>query len=82
MKDAFTFDRIDGDTLRSYTVHWPPDRWQEYEPLLGYCRDNQVRLVACGAPLEVFSFIPVFLAIKLELAFVSLSVVQLSGLGV
>ncbi|KAF8397187.1 hypothetical protein HHK36_016094 [Tetracentron sinense] len=45
--------RIDGDTLRSYTSHWPPQRWQEYEPLLSYCRDNGVRLVACGTPLEV-----------------------------
>ncbi|MCL7031078.1 hypothetical protein MKW94_003484 [Papaver nudicaule] len=45
--------RIDGETLKSYTSHWPPERWQEYEPLLSYCRDNGVRLVACGTPLEV-----------------------------
>ncbi|KAL2896948.1 Protein RETICULATA-RELATED 5 chloroplastic [Bienertia sinuspersici] len=45
--------KIDGDILRSYTAHWPPERWQEYEPLLVYCRDNGIRLVACGAPLEV-----------------------------
>lgn len=49
--------------MRSYTAHWPPERWQEYEPLLGYCRDNEVRLVACGAPLEVLSFILDFLGI-------------------
>ncbi|WKA00702.1 hypothetical protein VitviT2T_019038 [Vitis vinifera] len=45
--------RIDGETLKSYASHWPPQRWQEYEPLLSYCRDNGVRLVACGTPLEV-----------------------------
>ncbi|KAF6152656.1 hypothetical protein GIB67_008093 [Kingdonia uniflora] len=45
--------RIDGESLKSYTLHWPPQRWQEYEPLLSYCRDNGVRLVACGTPLEV-----------------------------
>ncbi|KAK4835892.1 hypothetical protein QYF36_015873 [Acer negundo] len=45
--------RIDGETLKSYAVHWPPQRWQEYEPLLSYCRDNGVRLVACGTPLKV-----------------------------
>ncbi|XP_077212699.1 protein RETICULATA-RELATED 5, chloroplastic-like [Tasmannia lanceolata] len=45
--------RIDGESLRSCTSHWPPQRWQEYEPLLSYCRDNGVRLVACGTPLEV-----------------------------
>ncbi|KAK0592629.1 hypothetical protein LWI29_022497 [Acer saccharum] len=45
--------RIDEETLKSYAVHWPPQRWQEYEPLLSYCRDNGVRLVACGTPLKV-----------------------------
>ncbi|XP_010257011.1 PREDICTED: protein RETICULATA-RELATED 5, chloroplastic-like [Nelumbo nucifera] len=45
--------KIDGETLKSYTSHWPPQGWQEYEPLLSYCRDNGVRLVACGTPLEV-----------------------------
>lgn len=51
--DQFMDRRIDGDTLRKYTTHWPPERWQEYEALLNYCRDNSIRLVACGAPLEV-----------------------------
>ncbi|KAL2926639.1 Protein RETICULATA-RELATED 5 chloroplastic, partial [Bienertia sinuspersici] len=51
--NQFMDGRIDGDILRSYTAHWPPERWQEYEPLLVYCRDNGIRLVACGAPLEV-----------------------------
>lgn len=45
--------RIDGETLKSFASHWPPQRWQEYEPLLSYCRDNGVRLIACGTPLEV-----------------------------
>ncbi|KAK3015188.1 hypothetical protein RJ639_005397 [Escallonia herrerae] len=45
--------RINGETLKSFVSHWPPQRWQEYEPLLSYCRDNTVRLVACGTPLEV-----------------------------
>ncbi|KAK9127315.1 hypothetical protein Syun_016112 [Stephania yunnanensis] len=51
--DQYIDKRIDGETLKSYTVHWPPERWKEYEPLLSYCRDNGVRLVACGTPLEV-----------------------------
>ncbi|KAJ0255398.1 Protein RETICULATA-RELATED 6 [Hirschfeldia incana] len=45
--------RIDGETLKSYVTDWPAQRWQEYEPLLTYCRDNAVRLIACGTPLKV-----------------------------
>lgn len=48
--------RIDGDTLKSYTLHWPPQRWQEYEPILSYCRENGIRVVACGTPLKVRQF--------------------------
>ncbi|KAG9445448.1 hypothetical protein H6P81_016788 [Aristolochia fimbriata] len=51
--NQFMDGRIDGASLKSFTLHWPPERWQEYEPLLNYCRDNGVRLVACGAPPEV-----------------------------
>ncbi|XP_059666806.1 protein RETICULATA-RELATED 5, chloroplastic-like [Cornus florida] len=51
--DQFMDKRINGETLKSFASHWPPQRWQEYEPLLSYCRDNGVRLVACGTPLEV-----------------------------
>lgn len=51
--NQFIDKRIDGETLKSYVSHWPPQRWQEYEPLLSYCRDDGVRLVACGTPLEV-----------------------------
>ncbi|KAE8668665.1 hypothetical protein F3Y22_tig00112289pilonHSYRG00180 [Hibiscus syriacus] len=28
-------------------------RWHEYDPILNYCRDNEVRLVACGTPLKI-----------------------------
>ena len=45
--------RIDGETLKSFASHWPSQSWQEYEPLLSYCRDKGIRLVACGTPLEV-----------------------------
>ncbi|KAL5720890.1 Protein RETICULATA-RELATED 5 [Ranunculus cassubicifolius] len=45
--------RIDGKTLKASVSHWPDQRWEEYEPLLSYCRDNGVRLVACGTPLEI-----------------------------
>ncbi|XP_020585554.1 protein RETICULATA-RELATED 6, chloroplastic-like isoform X2 [Phalaenopsis equestris] len=51
--NQFMEGRIDGAALRSYTSHWPPERWQEYAPLLNYCLDNGVKLVACGTPLEV-----------------------------
>ncbi|KAF2296343.1 hypothetical protein GH714_037455 [Hevea brasiliensis] len=44
---------IDGETFKSYLSYWPPQRWQEYEPLLSCCRDNGVRIVACGTPLKV-----------------------------
>lgn len=39
--------------LKPLLTHWSPERWQEYQPLLTYCRDNQIRLIACGLPLEV-----------------------------
>lgn len=39
--------------MKSYVSHWPAQRWQEYEPLLSYCRDNAVKLIACGTPLKV-----------------------------
>ncbi|RCV27938.1 hypothetical protein SETIT_5G365700v2 [Setaria italica] len=51
--NRFMDGRINGDNLRLYTSHWAPERWQEYEPLLNYCRDNGIKLVACGTPLEV-----------------------------
>ncbi|KAK6145583.1 hypothetical protein DH2020_022403 [Rehmannia glutinosa] len=51
--NRFMDKRISGEALKSFVTHWSPQRWQEYEPLLNYCRDNGVRLVACGVPLEV-----------------------------
>ncbi|KAK7281078.1 hypothetical protein RIF29_08753 [Crotalaria pallida] len=45
--------KIDVETLKSYTLHWPPQRWQEYEPILSYCCENGIRLVACGTPLAI-----------------------------
>ncbi|XP_002520805.2 protein RETICULATA-RELATED 6, chloroplastic isoform X1 [Ricinus communis] len=51
--NQFIDGRIDGETLKSYLTHWPVQGWQEYEPLLNYCRDNRVRIVACGTPLKV-----------------------------
>ncbi|KAE9604754.1 putative hem-binding uptake, Tiki superfamily, ChaN [Lupinus albus] len=46
-------NKIDGETLKSYMLHWPLERWQEYEPTLNYCRENGIRLVACGTPLAI-----------------------------
>lgn len=51
--NQFMAKSIDGETLKSFVAHWPPQSWQEYEPLLSYCNDNGVRLIACGLPLEV-----------------------------
>lgn len=51
--NQFMDGRIDSKSLRSYTSHWPPERWQEYEPLLNYCLQNDVKLVACGTPLQI-----------------------------
>lgn len=54
-ENSMNFGRIDSEALKSYITHWPPQRWQEYEPLLTYCRDNGIRLIACGVPLEVLA---------------------------
>ncbi|KAI4306902.1 hypothetical protein L6164_030142 [Bauhinia variegata] len=51
--NLFMDKKMDAENLKSYTLHWPPQRWQEYEPLLSYCRDNGIRLVACGTPLRI-----------------------------
>ncbi|XP_023732058.2 protein RETICULATA-RELATED 5, chloroplastic [Lactuca sativa] len=51
--DQFIDKRIDAETLKPFVSNWPPQRWQEYEPLLSYCRDNGVRIVACGTPLKI-----------------------------
>ncbi|MQL99790.1 hypothetical protein Taro_032522 [Colocasia esculenta] len=57
--NLFMDRRITGDVLKKYTSHWPPQLWQEYEPLLIYCRDNGIRLIACGTPLEVTTLVGV-----------------------
>lgn len=36
----------------SYTLHWPIQRWLEYEPLLSYCRDKEARLLAYWAEAQ------------------------------
>ncbi|XP_038721354.1 protein RETICULATA-RELATED 5, chloroplastic-like isoform X1 [Tripterygium wilfordii] len=51
--NQFMDGRVDGETFKSHLSHWPPQRWQEYEPLLSYCRDNGISIVACGVPLKV-----------------------------
>ncbi|KAF8009748.1 hypothetical protein BT93_J0670 [Corymbia citriodora subsp. variegata] len=51
--NQFIDKRIDGEKLKSLMKHWPPLRWLEYEPLLSYCRDNGIRIVACGTPLKI-----------------------------
>lgn len=57
LKPFIMDDRIDAETLKPFVSNWPPQRWQEYEPLLSYCRDNGVRIVACGTPLKVLFFL-------------------------
>ncbi|KAL7147942.1 hypothetical protein ABFS83_06G144400 [Erythranthe nasuta] len=51
--NRFMDRRIESEALKSFVSHWPDQRWQEYETLLTYCRDNGVRLIACGLPLVV-----------------------------
>ncbi|KAL3652276.1 Protein RETICULATA-RELATED 6, chloroplastic [Castilleja foliolosa] len=51
--NRFMDKRIDAEALKSFVTHWSPQQWQEYEPLLTYYRDNEIRLIACGAPLEI-----------------------------
>uniref|UniRef100_K3Z5A9 Haem-binding uptake Tiki superfamily ChaN domain-containing protein n=1 Tax=Setaria italica TaxID=4555 RepID=K3Z5A9_SETIT len=53
--DQFMDGRIDGRILKLYTSHWPQELWQQYEPLLNYCRDTGIKLIACGTPLEIIT---------------------------
>ncbi|CAN0888387.1 Protein RETICULATA-RELATED 6, chloroplastic [Linum grandiflorum] len=53
MLDDYLDKRIDEEAFKALLWNWPPERWQEYEPLLSYCRDNGVRIVACGVPPKV-----------------------------
>ncbi|KAJ0975535.1 hypothetical protein J5N97_017500 [Dioscorea zingiberensis] len=50
--NQFMAGRIDSKSLRSYTLQATESKC-EYEPLLKYCRENEVKLVACGTPLEI-----------------------------
>ena len=54
---AVFYDRISDKELRELVGNWSDERWKEYQPLLQYCRNNGVRLMAGGAPLEVFSLL-------------------------
>ncbi|PKA50581.1 hypothetical protein AXF42_Ash013796 [Apostasia shenzhenica] len=67
--NQFMEGRIDGERLSSYTSHWPPGRWQDYEPLLNFCRDNCIKLVACGTPLEVIDNIEYSYEHNVEISF-------------
>ncbi|CAN1812168.1 Protein RETICULATA-RELATED 6, chloroplastic [Linum perenne] len=53
MLDDYLDKRIDEEAFKALLQDWPPERWQEYEPLLSYCRDNGVRIIACGVPPKV-----------------------------
>lgn len=45
--------RLSDAELKAMVDFWPEGRWQEYLPLLQYCRAGGVRLMACGTPPEV-----------------------------
>lgn len=71
--------RMDGEALKSYVSHWPAQRWQEYEPLLTYCRDNSVKLIACGTPLKVIYYYKdvlenIYITIKMVVAFLRICI--------
>ena len=45
--------RLSDDELKSMVGFWSEGLWQEYLPILQYCRTSGVRLMACGTPPEV-----------------------------
>lgn len=45
--------RLTDAQLRAYVFYWPEEMFQRYLPLLKYCRDNGVRLYACGVPSQI-----------------------------
>lgn len=55
--DQYMSTRINDGELKSFVSHWPAQRWKEYMPLLHYCCENGVRLIACGAPLEIMRIV-------------------------
>lgn len=51
--NAYMSKRLSDKQLRELLPHWPDERWEQYQPLLQYCRSNGVRLMAGGTPPEV-----------------------------
>lgn len=51
--DAYMSNRLSDAELKSLVEFWPTGRWEEFSPLLQYCRAAGVRLMACGTPPEV-----------------------------
>lgn len=51
--NAYMNKKLTDEELKVFASHMPEDRWLEYLPILQFCKNKGVRLVACGAPLEV-----------------------------
>lgn len=51
--ELYQENRLADEELKEYVLHWPAGRWEEFLPVLHYCRDNGVQLYACGVPPEV-----------------------------
>lgn len=51
--DQYMSGNVSDATLKAMVEFWPAGLWQEYLPLLQYCRAAGVRLMACGTPPEV-----------------------------
>ncbi|KAG0620209.1 hypothetical protein M758_4G198200 [Ceratodon purpureus] len=51
--DKYMSKRLSDAELKAMVGFWPNGLWQEYLPLLQYCRSAGVRLMACGTPPEV-----------------------------
>ncbi|KAG0631380.1 hypothetical protein M758_1G249000 [Ceratodon purpureus] len=51
--DKYMSKRLTDDELKSMVGFWHEGLWQEYLPILQYCRTSGVRLMACGTPPEV-----------------------------
>lgn len=55
--DQYMNGTISDGTLKVMVEFWPTGLWQEYLPLLQYCRAAGVRLMACGTPPEVAAIV-------------------------
>lgn len=51
--DQYMNKKLSDADLKAMVGFWPNGLWQEYLPLLQYCRASGVRLMACGTPPEV-----------------------------